>query len=222
LRNVARSLLLAAVMLAPISGARAEQGSVAELLFGAAPFANVRAPVEIGYVYASKDAEGRQATAPVRMEVRSVSAEGGKLVHLEIFDGDARREVGPVEMSSQNPLVLVFLQRDVSAMEKSTGGSQHYFRNRIRGAFNRPGEVEQLELEVEGRRIEATRIAIRPFSEDPRIDRFPAYRDKLYEFVVAPDILGGIWSLGTRTIDPQSGALISEERFTYAGHKPID
>jgi hypothetical protein len=137
-----------------------------------------------------------------------------------MFEGKDARRFGPVQMTSQNPLVLVFLQRDVAEMENLTGGSQHYFRNRIRAAFMDPAEVERIELDYAGRKVPATRILMRPFVDDPQIAHFPQFRDKVYEFVVAEDVPGGIWRLATRVPDPSSGELILEESMTFAKETP--
>jgi len=56
---------------------------------------------------------------------------------------------------------------------------------------------------------------IRPFAHDPNIERFPKFKDKAYEFVVAEGVPGGLYRIAARTPDPADGHLILEESVTF-------
>jgi hypothetical protein len=190
--------------------------SVAERLFARDLLAPITAPVILDYAYAS-EGQGASRREPIHMEVRRLAADGQKEVWFDMFEGAARRSFGPVPASRQNPLVLVFLQRDANGMERATGGSQHYFRNRIREAMRGPAEIDTVPIELPGRRLVATRLTNRPFVDDPRIAQFPLFRDKAYEFVVAAELPGGLYKLATTV--PAGGALAAPivESFTFEG-----
>jgi hypothetical protein len=111
--------------------------------------------------------------------------------------------------------VIVFLQRDVTQMAHLTGGAAGYFQQQVRKAFTEPAEADAIEIEVDGRKLAATRLVIRPFARDPNILRFPVFRDKAYEFVVSEGVPGGIYRLAARTSDPKDGHLILEESLTF-------
>lgn len=204
------------VLLAAAGPAGAE--SVTSAVFEPGRFAAITAPLVLRYHFTI---EGQGITAappsPVRVEVRSVAADGGKEVWLDLFDGPQQRHFGPVAAREQNPLVITFLQMDVNEMGRLTGGAAGYFQQQIRKAFNAPTESEAVTIEVDGRSLPATRVTLRPFQHDPAIDRFPAFRDKTYEFTVADGVPGGVWQLVSRVPDPQSGTLILEKRLTFAG-----
>lgn len=215
---IAAGVIAAATLLVGSPAAAAD--TVADLVFGADLLGELRAPVTIDYTFARDLPEpGVDYEAPVHMEVRKVAADGGKEVYFDLFEGADRRAFGPVAAARQNPLLLVFLQRDVHAMEQATGGSQHYFRNVIRAAFNAPATVETMAVEVDGRSLPARRVAIQPFAADPNIGRYPAYRDKTYIFTVAPELPGGLWQVASQTVDPQTGASLGSESMTYAGSR---
>jgi hypothetical protein len=214
-RLLPAALAATALLLSP--AARGAE-TVTDLLFGKDLFANVTAPLRLDYAYLAREGPaGPTRRGDVALEVRSVDAEGAKQVFLDLEDGAVHREFGPLRMTQQNPLVILFLQRDVQSMEGVTGGSQHYFRNRIREAFNGPAEVERLEVDHDGRKVPATRIAIRPFAQDPELARFPEFKDKVYEFTVAETLPGGIYRLATRRPDPADGTRTIEESMTLAG-----
>jgi hypothetical protein len=205
--------LALALLTAP---AAAEEDTVARVVFEPGRFAGITEPVVLHYRF-EVQGEGIDGTtpSPARLEVRSVAPDGDKEVWLDLFSGTARRALGPVAARAQNPLVLVFLQMDVTEMGRLSGGAGGYFQQQIREAFNEPAESRAVTVELDGRSLPARSIVIRPFQGDPQIDRFPAFRDKAYEFTVADSVPGGLWRIAARTPDPETGELILEKTLTF-------
>ncbi|MGH6943715.1 MAG: hypothetical protein ACREH6_05790 [Geminicoccaceae bacterium] len=202
------------VMLASLPAAA---DSVQDVVFDAHLLADVDRPETLIYDYDMRGTLMPKAYhSNVRMEVREVRADGGKLVHFDMFEGPRRRQLGPVHAKQQNPLVLVFLQRDVYLMGRMTGGTPGYFQKRIREAFTRPAEVEHLEVELDGRRLPAVRVSIEPFAADPQIARFPQFRYKRYEFTVAEGVPGGLYRIAALTPKGKDGEVLLEEGVTFA------
>lgn len=209
------ALALAGLSAAPVSAA---EDSIAHLVFEPGRFAAITEPQTLLYRFDTR-ARGMAETlsAPGRLEVREVEADGDKKVWLDLFEGEARRAVGPLAARDQNPLLLAFLQIDVTEMSRLTTGAAGYFQQQIRKTFNDEVPTEAVEVEIDGKRLPATRIAIKPFAADPRIDQFPAFRDKVYEMTVADGVPGGLWSVVARTPDPASGELVLEKSMTFVG-----
>ena len=215
-----RSFRLAAFALLVFAGPAAAADTVADKVFGAGLLTPVTRPVVIEYRYELRGQTiERPITSRVEMAVREVSPEGDKKVWFDMFEGENRRQFGPTAAREQNPLVLVFLQRDVAGMGNLTGGASGYFQQQIRRAFGEPAEVTPVEVDVDGRRVQATRVVIRPFRADASIARFPKFRDKAYEFVVAADVPGGIYRISSSTPD-QAGGTVLEESVTFARVAP--
>jgi hypothetical protein len=214
-RHLAAVLLLAAT----VPAAAAE--TVTHLVFDAGLFAGVQQPAVFRYRY---EMQGQAVSPPftshLDMDVREVAADGQKAVYFDMFEGPNRRQFGPTTAREQNPLVIVFLQRDVTQMANLTGGAGGYFQQQIREAFNEPVEAEAIEVQLGDRKLPASRLVIRPFQNDPSIERFPRFKDKAYEFVVAPGVPGGIYRLASRTPDPADGHLILEESMTFEEVRP--
>jgi len=185
--------------------------SLQDAVFAARPFAGVREPATFVYRYVLRGSTmPEDYVSEARMEVREVHADGRKLVWFDMFDGPNHRAFGPMPAEDQNPMLLVFLQRDVTTMANLTGGAAGYFQQQIRRAFADPAEVESVTVRWDGREIGARRLQLRPFAADPQIDRFPQFRDKVYEFVFAPGIPGGFYSFAARVPDPRGGVLLEE------------
>lgn len=209
----AASLLTLMTLAATPAAATAQ--TVADAVFGPGLLRDTAAPVTLHYRYERRgESPGDAATAPITMEIREAVA-GGKEIRLDMFEGAARRQPEPMAASEQNPLILVFLQRDVMQMGNLTGGAAGYFQSRIRQAFTAPAAASPVEIDIAGSRQPATRLTIQPFKDDPRIGQFPKFRDKAYEFTVADAVPGGLWRIATRTPDPADGHLILEESMTF-------
>jgi len=215
MKGAASLLLLLALLGSPGAVLHAAEDTVARVVFEPGRFATVTPPQILRYTF---EVTGRDVVptpaSPVRLEVRAAE-DGGKEVWLDLFSGPARRSFGPVAAREQNPIVLVFLQLDTNEMGSLSGGAPGYFQQQIRRAFNAPAPVEPVTIELDGASVAGARITIHPFRDDPRIDRFPAFKAKSYAFTVSDAVPGGLWQLTARTPDPHTGAVILEKRLTF-------
>jgi hypothetical protein len=208
---------LAGLTLAATLGASLPAGAetVAHAVFEPGFLKDLTAPATFRYRF---EVSGETIKEPIAsnvvMDVREVKADGSKVVHFDMFDG--QRQAGPMAAREQNLVVLTFLQRDVAQMANLTGGAAGYFQQQIRRSFNGPAVTDEVEVEVAGQPIRAQRLVIKPFADDPNIARFPRFREKAYEFVVAQEVPGGIYRVATHTPDPENGAMILEESLTFA------
>lgn len=214
--------LLALAFVGAAAGSRAAEDTVTRLVLEPGRFAAVTPPRVLRYRFEVKGQDIAPAPGqPVQLEVRKAEKEeAGKEVWLDLFEGPARRSFGPVAAREQNPILLVFLQLDTNEMGSLTGGASGYFQQQIRRAFNHPAPVEPVTIELDGVAIAGVRIVIRPFRDDPRIDRFPAFREKAYEITVSDGVPGGLWQFVTRTSDPRTGAIVLEKSLTFEAAEP--
>jgi hypothetical protein len=196
--------------------------TVADRVFGTGMLADIANPEILRYRYElTTEASPQPYNTGVTVDIREIAADGAKKVFFDMFEGQNRRQFGPMEAREQNPLVIVFLQRDVTEMGNLTGGSSLYFQQQIRKAFNGPAEVSSVDVELDGRKIAATRLLIRPFRDDPNVERFKQFRDKAYEFVVTPEVPGGLYRIGSSVPDPKrEGGTVLGESMTFVGVEP--
>lgn len=197
--------------------------SVTAVVFDAELLAELEAPVTLRYHY---EMRGRGIDPPFTsqadMMVENGTIPGEKTVNFDMFAGADRRLYGPLKASTQNPMILVFLQRDVQTMGGLTGGAANYFQQQLRRAFNRSTAITRETVEHDGRSLEVTRAVLVPFADDPSIDRFPQFADKVYEFWVTPELPGGLYRISSSTPDVETGDLILEESFTFERVLPAD
>lgn len=215
-----RLIRTAAIALAFVTiGLSARAETVEHLVFNAHLLEDVREPAMLRYRFeVSGSLMGEPYEDEVLMDVREVAPDGAKVVHFDLFrDSPRRRQVGPVDAKLQNPLIIIFLQRDVAQMGNLTGGSPQYFRNQIRKAFMADVPAEPVEFELDGRTVQGQRIAIEPFKSDPNIGRFRQFQFKRYTFTVSDAVPGGLFEIATVTPETEEGTTALEESMTFVG-----
>ena len=110
-------------------------------MFAAGLFSGVTQPTKLRSRY---EMTGQGIDPPVAshidLEVREIGADGGKSVYVDMFEGANHRALGPIASKEQNPLILVFLQRDVNQMANLTGGAALSVRQPIRKACGEAAE----------------------------------------------------------------------------------
>jgi hypothetical protein len=175
--------------------------SAQSLLFDANYLLPLGAPSRLVYSYTTKTADpqyGKDVDDEVAMRL-STSAEGNgsgeKDVVVDMFTGDRQRVVGPLMKVSGNPIIMMFLERDVSQMNMHIGGQAVYFRNIIRLAFREGARLEPVRFTWDGREVSGTKITIQPFINDPNGARMQLFRTKTYEFIASDAVPGGIYQM---------------------------
>ena len=195
--------------------------TVADKVFGAGLLARVTEPSVLHYRF---EMSGKDIVPPfashIDVDVREVAPDGAKSVFIDMFEGANRRQFGPIASQDQNPFVLVFLQRDVTQMANLTGGAAGYFQQQVRRGFNDPAVVEPFEVTLGDRKLAGTRLVMTPFANDPNVDRFPQFKGKSYEFIVADGVPGGIYRLGSLVSGPTDGQAILQETVTFEEVRP--
>ncbi len=120
-----------------------------------------------------------------------------------------------------NPMVMVFLQHDVTLMHREFAYTPDFFRNKIRDALLLSATVSPVTVTAGGRKLAGERILLHPFAGNPHFANLPAVTGKSYSFVLAPKVPGMLVSITAITpADPQSGAPRLEDRMTYQGVHP--
>ncbi len=216
-----RRALLALGLVLPLAAPALAADTVTDQVFGAGLFSDIGKPGHLRYRF---ELSGKEIEPPyashIDLEVRDVAADGAKSVYVDMFEGANHRAFGPIAAMDQNPLVLVFLQRDVSQMANLTGGAAAYFQQQVRRGFNDPAVVEPFEVTLGERKLTGRRVVMKPFANDPHIDRFPQFKDKTYEFVVADGVPGGVYRLGSLVPGPADGPAILKETVTFEEQVP--
>lgn len=119
-------------------------------------------------------------------------------VRGEFLSGARALRLPEIEDARVNPVNLFFLERAVRELQRLTGGQSAHFRRRIRLALADEAQPVAGSADWNGRRVATTVIRIAPFAKDEQRNRFPRYAAMQYEFVLSPDVPGGVLELRAR------------------------
>lgn len=220
LRAIPALALMAAVLFAGqadrVAAAEQQSYSAAQVALFATPhLENLSGPTKLRYDMVRKSSLEPPFTDSVELTVTGIAPDGGKNLEFAFLSGERERRFGAIDGFQGNPLVMLFLQWDVEGMSQVLPGSQHYFRNRFRNALVDRAEVEAASVELDGRSLPAQRVSLRPFVGDPQAEHMGAFEQKLYEFVLSPEVPGGIYRIRAFVPGEGGAAPVIEDELTF-------
>jgi len=133
------------------------------------------------------------------VEVRFVETPAEQ-VEIVFFTGERSRTVPPMTVSDGNPVIMMFLQREVSEMGRLTGGSWRHFQKMIKLALENEAQVTEVKVPYGDQASLGLKIRITPYLEDPLLANFKRFAYRYYEFTLSGNIPGYVYQI--RTVDP--------------------
>jgi hypothetical protein len=223
LARTAASLAIAcAVAGFSIHGVSASEPETAPaLLFDNPYLESISPPAELAYRFehstADEETYGKAFADDVRI---GLDPPEGKYklnsVTLNIFTDSRKRQIGPLSDVTGNPVIMVFLERDVFQMKRRVQGSPVLFRNTIRKALRESATVEDVEIEYAGATVAAKRVTILPFDGDRIPQQFIEFRNKSYQFTVSDAVPGGFFEIVSQLPDPENqGKMLVSDRMVF-------
>ncbi len=222
------SLRYAALFIAVLLGVTSLQVQAAQaaetaqkLLFDTPYLQQLKLPSSLNYTYRHEAAEtrlfGKPFTDTIAVDlVKPSNPDHVNSVSMRIFTGERARSLGPNVDMKGNPIIMIFLERDLWEMKRRVGGEPIFYRNKIRTALRDEAKVEKIEIDYEGKSVPAHKITITPFIKETKNRRMEKFLNKSYEFVVADAVPGGY--VKVRFVVPQEaadGKALVEDELTF-------
>ncbi|MGR8921413.1 MAG: hypothetical protein ACU85V_17490, partial [Gammaproteobacteria bacterium] len=141
----------------------------------------VESAMDIRYRFSKEGSLEPGFADEVTFSVNKLNEDGTKSASLEFFTGERNFPVPPVDSTTVNPILKVYLQGDVYEMNRLTdpdGTARErwrYFQRRIKFALADDAVVEPASFEFDGRTYDGHRITLTPYSNDPRRDLFEQF-----------------------------------------------
>ena len=133
------------------------------------------------------------------------------------FLSDTRRiELPELEHATGNPVILFFLEREVREMHRLTGGSESYYRKRIRMALAQGADIRDVEAPVGARRVRATEIRLAPYRDDPVRSRYERFAETTYVFTLSNDVPGAVVEMRSELRAPADAAKTPQQPLLVA------
>lgn len=170
--------------------------------------------LDYGFKSVTKDAES--FTDNIEIRVTDVVDEGKRDLEFNFLSGSHHIDFSPTKAyTGNNPVIIHFLERDISRMARDTGGSNGFFRNRIRDSFKNPIEVNGVKFQFHGQALDGTKVVVTPFVNNPYAENFKLFVNKRYEFIFSDQIPGGIYSIRTQVPSDNGKSVLIEEDMTF-------
>lgn len=187
-------LMLATLISSSAAAADPSQFTEAERqLFVTPHLDGLTAPTRLHYAIARRGS--LQDTFDDHAELALVLKDGKPFAQVQYLTGQKALKLPPFPDVQSNPVLLYFLEREIRELKRLTGGSINYFRKRIRMALATKPTVEKIQVPYQGRKLDATRVTIDPYVDDPARERYEKFARRRYQMTISPDIPGGIVSL---------------------------
>lgn len=188
------------------------------LLWQTDHLANVRRPSRLRYRYTKTGTAEEQHTDVIDLEVLRVHPDGQKGVQVHYFTGKQEKPVPEQDPVTGNPVLAVYLQAAVYAMNRRTEEGWRYFHRAIKTALAATNTVEPVSLDFHGRKVPASRVTITPYLGDAKRLPLKAYAQTTYAFTFADAVPGQLYEI--RSVVPKPDALpLIEEAVTFVESK---
>jgi hypothetical protein len=191
------------------------------LLFLNDHLANVEQPTTLRYSFESRGPGEEGFTDTIDVRVVEVWPDGSKRVEMDYFTGKRNRPVPAVDHARGNPVVMLFLQRDVMEMARRSPQTWRYFQKQIKIALQDRVELASGDVDHAGRRIQAQTITIQPYLHTDAGPGWERYRTKTYRFTLSQDIPGTIYEIRSVSGQPSVGEAILTYTPTAVSSRPV-
>jgi len=184
------------------------------LLFFSDHLKAIKEEKSLNYQFEKKGSMEKGFTDNINIEIKESSEDKGKTIGITYFTGDRQRQVPDTENATGNPLIMLFLQRDVREMARLTGGHWRHFQKQIKLALENSSEIKDVKLTIEGKTLPAKEITIHPYIKDPQAEKFEQYTKKYYVFTLTDQLPGMLYEIRTVLTDDKEKTLL-EESITF-------
>lgn len=178
--------------------------------------ANIDKPGRLYYKFQKTGSYEQGFDDSIYLDILNINEDGTKDTNLEFFTGNRRQFASPgnLESVTGNPVLGLYMQGDVREMNRLTDGSWRYFQRRIKMAFAKDAEIKDITIDYNGGKVDAEKIVIKPYLNDPHRRQFERFAEKVYEFILSNKIPGSIYQIKTVVPDaahPDGEPLIVEK-----------
>lgn len=192
------AVLAALLILAPVAQGEDGLSKANRLLFQTDHLKDLEGSPTLVYRLKRAGTEGEPFTDRIQVHLKRNS--DGKTFKADIsyLTGKRERHVPSVPKASGNPILKVFLQREVLEIQDETGGNWRYFQKAFKKALSNEARVETVTFDYRGQTVEGKRVHVVPYREDAYSDRMGEYSAAEYDLVLSEAVPGGVYRLVAR------------------------
>ncbi|MBA4132627.1 MAG: hypothetical protein C0519_14530 [Hyphomicrobium sp.] len=208
-RGLVPALALAIAVPFAAGPAAADQYEAADLIFKSRHLDLVPKGTGVAYKFehtvSDEKLMGKPFTDDVKIAVTDVNAEGQRVLDVTVFTGERQRPVQNYDGLTINPVFIWFLDKSVENFRTVAGGKQPYLKGRMKEAFVEKPKLEDVKVEFGGKTIDAKKVTIEPFVNDPNKHKMQGYENSKFSFVMSKDIPGYFYEMNADFLSTQAG-----------------
>jgi hypothetical protein len=227
------SLLALSVALSGVAGAAAEdkpaadgKPSAVDLVFESDHLKDLELGKKIIYNFERAPSDqkllGEGFTDTITLSSEKVNDNGGFDVDMQIYTGERARDLQKLPGRLKNPVFLVYFSQAVNSFRMLAGGQAPYLKHTFSNAFNTKAKVEPTKVEYDGQKVDAYRISMTPYKDDPSEVKMQGWEGAEYTIVVSDKVPGGVVDLVARYTNKYQDGLQLVERITLDGAEGLE
>lgn len=159
---------------------------------------------------------GKNYTDDIRLGVAKVGEKGEREVIFKVFTGDNARDPQNWPDLTINPLFIWYLDRAVTTFNSLAGGNRMYLKYKMREALAN-AEAEAIKVDYNGQSIDAFKVAIAPFAEDPSASKMQGFHKSAFTIVVSNQVPGYFVDLQSNFVSTQAAGPELKEHVKVVG-----
>ena len=214
-------LVVAAVLLgagtATVSAA-AEPSAVA-VLFESRHLDQLNQGSEVTYRFERKVSDerllGTAISDDIKVEVDKVNAKGERDVVLKVFTGEHARDPWSLPELTVNPIFHWYLDRAVQNFGSLAGGNPQYLKQKFKDALRDKAEIETVKFNSNGKDVDAFRVTVRPYADDPNSLKMQGFEGAKFSVVVSNDVPGYFVDLTSSFVSKAAAGPSLEEHISF-------
>lgn len=197
----------------------AEFSRANQLLFFADHLQTIQSPTTLHYRFEKRGTMEQGFIDEIRVRIQELHENGEKKVAIDYFSGDRERQVPEFDSATGNPLLVLFLQRDVREMARLTGGNWRHFQKLMKLALENSAQVSAVEIERAGKQLPAWNILVQPYKDDKLLQEHQEFMGKYYLITLVDAVPGEIYRIRAVTPSPatEGDEPLIEETVTFSG-----
>jgi hypothetical protein len=215
-----RAWALICLALMPVAAQASEDKKAVPILFESRQLDLVDKGKEVTYRFEKTGSDerlvGKNFADELRLGVADVDAKGARLVVFKVFTGDNARDPQNWPDLTINPLFIWYLDRAVATFSSLAGGSQMYLKHKIREALS-TAKVEDVKVDYDGKQIDALKLRITPFAEDPSLQKMQGFHKSAFTIIVSEHVPGYFVDLNSEFVSTQAAGPELRENLKVVG-----
>lgn len=193
--NLVRIIVICAAMIMSTSLLAEEDIAYSEaqlLLFSRPHLEKIKKPIRLDYEFHHLGQQ--EIHDSISSVITHVNEQGLKDIEFKFLSGDQQIDYPAVDSFSANPLIMLVMEWDVNQMDRDMDLSvgKGFLRNQLRIGFWKHCTVSDINVDYQGRQIQAKHIVMQPFAKNSRLQMLAK---KHYEFFMSEEIPGEIFKI---------------------------